>query len=577
MGKSNKLFNFIVCANYSDDNLNYIRQQLNKNNNQLIRDTFEILNSIIHDYNGTEYYAQLIYNSVTLIKTICDSQKFNDEEIQINKKRIKKARGKLFSCSFSLKHKEQPLLTNSINLLDEIVLDKNIDPEALIKLLKELINNQEEVNIIKKFVSINKEALSKSIELFDYTFKKAIDAIENQNRDIFYYITLLKIFYVSRINKNKYLAMLLVNGKNEHSEEIKYIINGNKRPYNTDEILEKYNINLNPSMSKVITPYNKTLSDKIITIDRNKTYLRDDAISIKKDGNKYIVSIHVADVGASIVPFSTIDYEAKSNFKGLYLPNQRIGIFNEKIEDKLSLNKGKLRNVITLNVVLNDSGEIIDYDISENVISVSSNISYTESDRILRYESGNELYESLNDLFMISSALAEKNKKKAEYWKKKEEANKEQKIKKYKSDTIIGELMVLYNRLLAVKANDEKMPYLYRIQYKEYISSLMKELSIEINGYTKSIINGLYLDSKYSLEPKEHAGLDYPIYSHSSDPLRRYTDTYNQYLYHEFCFKDIKPFYDEEYTRELINYCNQRNRELSLMKAEYKRALEIKK
>ncbi len=178
---------------------------------------------------------------------------------------------------------------------------------------------------------------------------------------------------------------------------------------------------------------------------------------------------------------------------------------------------------------------------------------------------------------MLSRALEYKNKNKAEYWEKKEKANNDKKDYDYKSDMIISELMVLYNRILAELAFDNNNPYIYRIQENEYISSLLSDLGIENTGKIKNIMNALYLDSKYSSKPSNHAGLGLSKYSHSSDPLRRYPDLYNQYLMHEFYFKDIHGIYDKETIDNLVNYFNQRNRELSLMKLEYNRALELKK
>lgn len=50
----------------------------------------------------------------------------------------------------------------------------------------------------------------------------------------------------------------------------------------------------------LIKPSKKDCNDIIISIDGNKTFLRDDGLSVRKDGNKYIVGIHVADAAAAI-------------------------------------------------------------------------------------------------------------------------------------------------------------------------------------------------------------------------------------------------------------------------------------
>ena len=93
-------------------------------------------------------------------------------------------------------------------------------------------------------------------------------------------------------------------------------------------------------------------------------------------------------------------------------------MLSSNIEDKLSLNKNKLRRVISVDVILNDSGDIIDYEVNKNEIVVKENISYTDGDKIINYLSQNEFYNSLNELYMICKALQYKNKNKAEYWEK---------------------------------------------------------------------------------------------------------------------------------------------------------------
>lgn len=95
MENGNRLFKFIVYGNYSEDNINYLKKDLNRNNNQLIRDTFKILKSVSKDYNGTEYFNTIIYNAIDLIISFCKNNQFTEEEIETNKKRIKSVRKEL--------------------------------------------------------------------------------------------------------------------------------------------------------------------------------------------------------------------------------------------------------------------------------------------------------------------------------------------------------------------------------------------------------------------------------------------------------------------------------------------------
>lgn len=575
MGRTNKFYNFIAYGNFSDENIEYLKQDTGNNDTQLIRNAFERLQDLIKGFNGTEYEIGIIENTITFIKVICSKQKFSEFEIRTNKNRIKRRRAELINCREESKLFKKELLS-LINKLDEIILDKNIDPDSLRELVKKLIDKKEDVNIIKKFLNINKEAIVDSVELFDIVFNKALESIQNNSRDIFYYITLLKIVYTSKINVKEYHNRLMSIGKNKWKNEIEYIINGLRRPYDTERVLNKYDIVAEPQEYSIINIKKTNHNEKIITLDEYRTNLRDDAISITKDGNLYIVKIYVTDVGGIIKPNSPADLVARNNFKCICLPDNRIDIFNPAIETRLSLNENQPRKVMALTVVFTNDGKIVDYHLNKENIIVKKNLTYSQGDRIIRSLSDDEFYNDLNDLKTLANTLRLANKAKKEYWHKKD-AIKDNSIHLFESDIIVGELMHVYNKLLPRIASDNHSPYVYRTQEKEYITSLMKELNIEINDWTKNIINGLYLDSKYSSVPRPHHGLREKKYSHSSAPARRYVDTYNQYLTHQFYFKDIPEFFDSETFDDMVEYFNQRDLELSLMNAEYIRAFELKR
>ena len=93
----------------------------------------------------------------------------------------------------------------------------------------------------------------------------------------------------------------------------------------------------------------------------------------------------------------------------------------------------------------------------------------------------------------------------------------------------------------------------------------------------KKILKGIYLESKYTHIPTYHNGLGVECYSHSGDPSRRFGDLYNQYLMHQFYFNDIDIAFDYDDFLKQIEYFNQRNEELALMKSEYTRQYRLTK
>lgn len=414
--------------------------------------------------------------------------------------------------------------------------------------------------------------------LFDFAFNKAIDALRNNSRDIYYYITLLKIVYNSKIKKKIYFDMLneFPSENNIFIQELYMIISGIKRGLTCEEILNKYAITQTSTLpeKKIIASKMSSCDLNPVTIDGNRTFLRDDALSIKKDGNKFIVGIHIADAGKYIEPDGEVDLAARNNFTCSYLHGgRRVHMFCPSLENQFSLNKNKVRGTITLYVVMNDSGEIIDYYIKHDDIVVAENLSYLQSDNMLDYLSNTGFEYSLNQLFYLACALEDSQRQ--QYWKKKEASKPNSRFKDTKSDIIVREFMVLYNKIIATTMKNEGYPYIYRTQDDEYISELAKDYGMHLDDYTSKIIESIYLESVYSTEAKRHLGLNFDIYSHSCDPLRRYPDLYNQYLIHHFLLKDKDMNFDLEHYRQIVEYSNTRAAELSLMKAEFNREARL--
>ena len=573
--------NFIINGDFTDETISSICETLSLNKKQLITKTFRYLKSLISYMDKGKPDPKILYKintSIVLISVACKNEKFSDEEIEHNRDRIRKRRESLLEY-YNI-YRLDILLTSS-NMLDEVILNKAIDVNDLILLIKSLIDRKETINIIKTLLKYNKEVLIiNNNELFDYSFDKAIEAIHENSPDIYYYITLLKILYSTTIDKNKYLRRIYENSetcdKNEFANEKYMNVHGEKRALNTEQILKKYCISDNLDAFKIPKFERELTSEYAISIDDYKTIIREDAISIKKDGNNYIVGIHISDPGKYIYQDSFIDKQAKNNFKCVYLPDTKLRILNQKLEHGFSLDKNMKRNVISMYVVLDKESKILDFYLKEEAIIVKDNLDFIQADNLINVKRNNELYKMLCNLYSLTYGLKEKNKKKAEYWKKKNK-NKDIYLENNKGYIIVSELMVLYNYLIAGKMCEESIPYVYRTQDYPYIEKLVKKLDIDIDEQTKRLIKSMYLPSRYSYIPMYHNGLNLPYYSHSADGVRRYPDLYNQFLLHYFYFNDIEFNFDYDEFVNLIEYFNQRNVEITLMNSEYLRAYKLVK
>lgn len=586
---SNKvdILNFNKNDEYNDIEVSKILDFFNIDKGELLKKAFKSLNMLISFLNdgNDEYVKRKIKKNINLISYVCNNEILSDKEILSSKDRIKKARESLLA--YANKYNDS-LLYECSNNLDEIILSKLMNVVDLNKLIKELIDRKEDIDIIKKIVNINKAIITyNEDELFNYTFERAYDSIKNRERSIFYYITLLKLFYHSRIKKDKYINKLIelddLNNKKAEIfiKEVASLLYGNKRSLSTKDILKKYNLNEELIDNKIVfCPKRVTCNDKIFTMDSDNAVIREDGLSIRKDGNNYIVGIHVSDAGLLVHNNNFIDHQAKSNFKCVYLANgyRIIPLLPESYERNLSLEENDKKNAISLYVVLNDSGDLLDYYVKENVLFITKNYSISYSNDIIDNYSRNNLEKGIKDLYELSCALHMKNKIKNDYWKKKNSSKQNSEVKRTsKSDQINSEFIILYNSLLGKIAKDNNFPYIFRYQDKEYISKLIDELNIELDDETSKLINNIYLYSKYSSEPKFHSGLGIDYYTQSSDPIRKYPDLYNQYLLHMFYFKDINCDFNEDKFKKLIEYFNQRDTEIKLMRSECDREMRLEK
>lgn len=577
-----------ILKQFNSKNLNerYIDENLSKMNlskKELIDNSFDSLSELVSVLSSGKKTGLLedIRKISVLISFLINNEKLCEDDIKKYKKKIKEIRENILIKAKKYNCKS---LYETANILDEIALSKYMDENDLIIIIKKLIDSNENINVIKKYININKKVITNSNELFDYVFELTCASIKENKRNVFYYISLLKIFYNSKINvdyyQNKLNNLKKECGKNSsiYFIEITDIINGYKRPFDHNKILQKYDINTKLKDENIYIPKSvNTSKEKMFTIDSIGTRARDDGLSIVKDGNKYIVGIHIADVGKAIIPDSFLDTQAKENLKCEYI-QKGIRILTENCENSLSLNKKNKRNTITLYVVLNDSGDMLDYYIKENNVIVSENLDFLQADRIMSGINYNEFGKDLNELFYLAQALHSKSKHKIDYWQKKDNSKSDNNTKgMYKSEKIINEFMVLYNSVLGKIAKENDFPYIYRYQDKEYITDLMNNLGIEINDDIKKIIDSTYLDSKYSPVPRWHDGMGIDYYTQSVAPLRKYPDLYDQYLLHIFYFNDLDYHFDENRFENLVEYFNQRSQELVLMRSEYSREMRLER
>ena len=309
----------------------------------------------------------------------------------------------------------------------------------------------------------------------------------------------------------------------------------------------------------------------MVTIDGEDTKDIDDAVSLVKEGENYILGVHIADVTNYVQEKSALDVEALKRGTSVYLVDRVIPMLPHKLSNGIcSLNAGENRLALSCIMTINPKGEIIDHVIAETVIKVNERMTYTSVKKILeeKDEAEIERYRDLVPMFVLMEELAAILRKKRmsrgsidfdvpESKLTLDAEGKPIEIKPYDRNVatkIIEDFMLAANETVASDYFWQELPFVYRT-HDNPDEEKIKKLSTFINnfGYTihlggeeihpkelqkllskiegsaeEALISRLTLRSmkqaKYTTSCTGHFGLAAKYYCHFTSPIRRYPD-----------------------------------------------------
>lgn len=309
----------------------------------------------------------------------------------------------------------------------------------------------------------------------------------------------------------------------------------------------------------------------MVTIDGEDAKDLDDAVSVSKEGDDYLLGVHIADVTNYVQENSALDREALKRGTSVYLVDRVIPMLPHKLSNGIcSLNAGVDRLALSCMMRISPKGEVVDYRIVESVICVDRRMSYTSVRKILedRDEAEREEYKELVPMFEqmeeLAGILRGKRRKRGsidfDFPETKIILDKEGhpvEIKPYERNTatkIIEDFMLLANETVAQHFYWLELPFVYRshdnpdpekiTQLGIFISNFgygikttkeeihpkeIQKLLGKIEGTPEeAMISRLALRSmkraKYSVDCTGHFGLACQYYCHFTSPIRRYPD-----------------------------------------------------
>ena len=408
----------------------------------------------------------------------------------------------------------------------------------------------------------------------------------------------IQVSIVKEMGKYKYLGEVvkIIGHKNDPGVDILSIIydHGINDTF-TDEVMEE----VNALPSEVLDSDRKGRKDltdmTIFTIDGDDTKDIDDAISISKKGENYILGVHIADVSYYVKEGTALYKEAYSRGTSVYLVDRVVPMLPHKLSNGIcSLNPNVDRLAISCIMEITPNGKIVSHDIFESVIRSRIQMTYKKVNKILNDEETPEGYEPFKDDLKLMWELAKilrKEKLARGYLDFDVDEPKilvDENCKPYdvvlrergKGENMIEDFMIAANETVAEHVFYMGLPFVYRVHEvpdNEKVEGFLNSISMlgyHVVGdrnfvYPKSmkkildqlrdkdgfaILSTLLLrcmkKAVYKPENLGHYGLASKCYTHFTSPIRRFPDTTVHNLLRKYIFNEPN---DKELNR-LIEY-----------------------
>jgi exoribonuclease II len=307
----------------------------------------------------------------------------------------------------------------------------------------------------------------------------------------------------------------------------------------------------------------QTITSLLCSIDDEDTREVDDALSIHRDGERWLIQIAIADPATLIHNGDVLDREAMRRGTTVYLPTQTVLMIPERVScDLASLNPKVVRSSIVLRVWLDDSATVLDCQISREAIEVQYRLHYVDVDQYLNREATPEDCDwamPLRQLFNLAKQLQDKrvtagafNLQRPEYKISVTQEGEHVEVTLLDRDSpsrlLVAEMMILANHLAASHASRCQVPFIYRVQ-EPPTETITPEVLADPLGFYK-VIKWLK-PSTLSLHPGEHSGLGLSVYSQLSSPLRRFADLVMQRQLLAYLLGEELPYNQDELLKVL--------------------------
>ncbi len=110
----------------------------------------------------------------------------------------------------------------------------------------------------------------------------------------------------------------------------------------------------------------------------------------KKEGGRWRLGIHIADVASYIEPDSLLDQEARKRGTTVYLGGTVLPLLPDAVADSCSLLTGKDRKTVSVLLTLDGAGQTEEFEIQPTIIHVDHQLSYEQAQSIISRGTGTQ-------------------------------------------------------------------------------------------------------------------------------------------------------------------------------------------
>lgn len=343
------------------------------------------------------------------------------------------------------------------------------------------------------------------------------------------------------------------------------------------------------------------LRDKeIFTIDGADTKDIDDAISLSKNGDNYLLGVHIADVSTYVRENTPLDKEASKRGTSVYLIDTVIPMLPKELSNGIcSLNPNVDRYALSIDMEIDKKGNVINKKIYKSVICSKMQMTYDNVYKVVEEDEVPIGYEKFKNTLLLMKELAliliDKRKSKGaidfEIPEAKILLDENDKVIEIKprentiANRIIEQFMVLANECIAEFFHSKEIPFIYRIhetpdedkieKLKIFLNNInyvvdfaeevtSKDLQRVVEKYrgkeeekvvSTTILRTMRL-AKYSNENIGHFGLALKDYCHFTSPIRRYPDLFIHRVISNYLDKKIDEKKKTKFSKLAIKFAD---------------------